>query len=120
MRDYKAKTDQGKTDWSLLPWRSTEKVAEVMTQAILSKSEGGSGYDLASWRTVPGGFYRYWSALMRHIIRRFVYNEIIDPESGKPHLASAICCLMFVCEIDLEGQEDHEGVANGEFYERDI
>ena len=127
MPNYSAKSDQGKTDWSLLPWRSTELAAEIMTQAIRPKSEGGSGYSLASWRIVPGGYYRFWAALMRHVIRRFVYDEVIDPESGKPHLTHAMCCLMFICEIDLEvaeklkksnGTEDWK--KENLFYKRDV
>jgi hypothetical protein len=36
------------------------------------------------------------------MIRRFVYGEIIDPKSGKPHTAHMMCNAGFVCERDLE------------------
>jgi hypothetical protein len=101
-RDHTAKSDQGKTDWSLLPWRSIEKAAEIMTLAITPKDQGGEGYARDSWRTVPGGFWRYWAAMNRHIIRRYIYNEVIDPKSKKPHMSHVICNAAFVCEMDLD------------------
>lgn len=118
MRDYTSKTDKGKIDWSLLPWRPIESAAEIMTIAIVSEEDGGKGYGLDSWRTVPGGYFRYWAAMIRHIVRRFVYNEIIDPESGKPHLAHVICNAAFVCQRDFEATIENEEDRN--FYERDI
>ena len=118
-RDYSAKSDQGKTDWSLLPWRAIEKAAEIMTQAVAPKEEGGKGYGVASWKTVPGGYYRYSAALIRHFVRRFVYGEVIDQESGKPHMAHAVCNCMFLCERDLENSELSEDERK-RFFERDV
>lgn len=127
-RDYTSKSDQGKTDWTLLPWRSIEKAAEIMTQAIRPKDEGGEGYARDSWRTVPGGFWRYWAAMHRHILRRYLYDEVIDPKSGKPHMAHLICNAAFVCEMDLENNGSLSealkklGLVDklDSFYERDI
>jgi len=120
-RDYSAKSDQGKTDWSLLPWRAVEKAAEIMTQAVTPKEEGGKGYGIASWKTVAGGYHRYSAALIRHFIRRFVYDEIIDEESGLPHMAHAICNCMFLCERDLENENSELSEEERErFFERDI
>jgi hypothetical protein len=121
MRDFTAKADQGKIDWSLLPWRPIEAAANIMTQAIRPKEEGGKGYGLASWRTVPGGYYRYWAAMIRHITQRFVYNEVIDPESGQPHMAHLICNAAFICQMDYDADSaqltDDE---SARFYSRDI
>lgn len=105
---YNKKNDQGKTDWSLLPWKAIESAARIMTIAIAPKDQGGKGYGLASWRDVPEGYYRYWGAMIRHIIRRFVYDEVIDQESGEPHMGHVICNAAFVFQKDLERQEDVE------------
>ena len=113
---FKMKSDQGKTDWSLLPWRATESAARIMTIAIAPKEQGGKGYGLASWQDVPEGFFRYWAAMIRHITRRFVYGEIIDQESGEPHMGHVICNAAFVFEKDRQLLE--EGKYDKNFYER--
>lgn len=113
-RDYIAKADQGKADWSLIPWRSVEKMVEIMTQAIMPKDQGGKGYGTDSWKTVPGGYYRYFAALIRHAVRRFVYGEILDPESGLPHMAHILCNAAFICEKDMDEEKDEN------FFTRDI
>ena len=43
---------------------------------------------------------RYDDAALRHI-QAYLSGELNDPESGKPHLAHALCCLMFRLELDL-------------------
>lgn len=113
---FKMKNDQGKTDWSLLPWRAIESAARIMTIAITLKEQGGKGYGLASWQDVPEGFFRYEAALIRHFIKRFVYGEIIDPDSGEPHTAHIICNAAFVFEKDRQWKED--GKYDKNFYER--
>lgn len=37
----------------------------------------------------------YWSAFLRHLLAHS-RGEIADPESGLPHLAHAVCCLLIV------------------------
>jgi len=106
MRDYTAKHDQGKIDWALLPWKIIERSAKIMTDVIRPKEEGGEGYGRASWRTVPGGFFRYWAAMQRHIFERFVLGEVLDKKSGEPHTAHIICNAAFVGEMDLEYAEE--------------
>lgn len=113
---YNKKNDQGKTDWSLLPWRAIESAARIMTIAITPKKQGGKGYGLASWQDVPEGFFRYEAALIRHFIKRFVYGEIIDPDSGEPHMGHIICNAAFVFEKDRQWKDDGKYDVN--FYER--
>lgn len=86
------KFDQNKTDWSSVPWKSLMTVAEVM-------SHGSKKYGKQNWRTVENGTDRYFSAAMRHM-SSWKMGEITDHESGKPHLAHAICSLMFLMAID--------------------
>jgi len=113
-RDYTAKYDQGKTDWSLLPWKPIEQAAQIMTDAINIK-----GYGRDSWRTVKGGQFRYWSAALRHLFERFVLGNIIDQESGYHHLAHALCNIAFVCQKDIEHFTDMNPLDHN-FYDRDI
>lgn len=121
MRDYTNKHDQGKIDWSLLPWRAIEAAARIMTIAIASKDEGGKGYGLDSWADVPGGFWRYWAAMNRHIVRRFVYGEVQDKESGESHMAHVVCNAAFIYEMDERAADllQHSAELNN-FFRRDI
>ena len=82
--------DTGKPDWSLLPLDATEKVVEVLTH-------GAEKYSRDNWKEVPNAENRYYSAMMRHVVS-FRRGEYLDPESGLPHLAHAICCLLFLLE----------------------
>jgi len=92
------KFDQGKPDWSLLPYGPLEEVVRVLeygrdkyTQTL----EDGtivSGAD--NWKLVDNSNHRYWNAAMRHMIA-FKEGEKIDDESGRMHLAHAICCMLF-------------------------
>lgn len=61
---------------------------------------GRNKYSADGWRSVPEPRRRYFAAAFRHLIawRR---GEKIDPESGLPHLAHAICCAMFLLELEV-------------------
>lgn len=87
------KFDSGKTDWSLLPWLSAEKIVKVLMF-------GAEKYERDNWRTVPNGKIRYFSALIRHLVQHFALGEKFDKESGLTHLAHAGCCIMFLMELD--------------------
>jgi hypothetical protein len=54
MPDYKAKSDQGKTDWSLLPWKSIEKAAEIMTHMAWPRGVTCQGVIFATGRPCNG------------------------------------------------------------------
>lgn len=82
------KYDQEKLDWTLLPSEALDDVIRVMDY-------GRKKYARDNWRYVSDGYRRYLAAAYRHIaaIHR---GEQIDPESGLPHAAHAVCCLMFL------------------------
>lgn len=84
------KFDGNKPDWALLPLNATEEVVKVLTYGAIK-------YAPDNWKKVPNAENRYFAAAMRHLVehRR---GEEIDPESGLPHLAHAICSLMFLLE----------------------
>lgn len=82
------KDDEGKPRWSLLPWRALAKVVEVL--------EYGAGkYRAHAWVEVESAEDRYKEALLRHVAA-FASGELIDPESGKSHLAHVACNALFL------------------------
>lgn len=87
------KFDTGKLSYTLLPFKA---ITEVV--AILSFGEQKYGRD--NWQKVPNAKQRYLDACFRHIIS-YLEGESSDPESGKHHLAHAVCCLLFILWFDL-------------------
>jgi hypothetical protein len=86
------KFDQGKPDWSLLPWEELEEVVKVLTA-------GREKYGANNWQMVDSAIDRYFSAAMRHLAARKIQGEK-DPESGFSHLAHAVCNLLFLMWFD--------------------
>ena len=82
------KHDQGKPMMGLLPFDSLEIVSEVL-------GYGARKYDRDNWKKVPDAVSRYEDAMLRHI-SAYKKGEMLDSESGLPHLAHACCCLMFL------------------------
>lgn len=85
-----AKHDQGKPRYDLIPSKSLREIAEVLTF-------GAEKYAPDNWKTVSEPKARYYSALLRHL-GAWLDGEINDTESGKPHLAHALCYLVFLNE----------------------
>lgn len=81
------KYDQHKPRFDLLPSEALEEVAIILTF-------GAEKYGAHNWK---GGivYSRLVAAALRHIYA-FLRGETIDPESGRPHIAHAICNLMFI------------------------
>jgi hypothetical protein len=87
-RGDKFKLDNGKLMWDLLPLKLVEPVVAVLTY-------GAKKYKPHSWRRVRNGKQRYWAALMRHLVD-YQNGEILDKESGLPHLWHAACNIVFL------------------------
>jgi len=87
------KFDGGKLEYGLLPPFALEAVVEVLTF-------GAQKYDRDNWQVVPEAKRRYFDAIHRHLWA-WKRGEILDLESGKPHLAHAMCDLMFLYEHDI-------------------
>ena len=83
------KDDLDKLRWDLLPMDVIEDVVKVLTY-------GAKKYSDNNWKLVDNPINRYYSAMMRHLIDWKVHNEQNDKESGLPHLAHALCCLVFI------------------------
>ena len=82
------KKDGGKLRLSLIPFSSLEPVAKVL-------EFGAEKYSVDNWQHVPNGPERYTDAALRHL-HAHADGEWLDPESGLPHVAHAVCCLLFV------------------------
>jgi hypothetical protein len=81
------KHDEGKLDWTLLPPEALEEVVKVL-------QHGAVKYGRDNWQRVPDGRRRYIAAAHRHL-HAVSLGELTDPESGLPHLAHAVCSLLF-------------------------
>lgn len=89
------KFDGGKLQYGLLPPLALRETVKVLTF-------GAEKYEPDNWRRVPDGHRRYFDAAQRHLWA-YKEGEKIDPESGVNHLAHALCCIMFM--LDLDEQE---------------
>ncbi len=93
------KDDDGKTLYFAMPWVALDEMAEVMTF-------GAQKYALFNFR--KGMKYsRLWSAAIRHLVAWW-RGEENDPETGKSHLAHALCCIGMLLEIKKlnRGEDD--------------
>jgi hypothetical protein len=98
-KDHKGgrKFDGGKPQYGLLPPHSLEDVAKVLTF-------GAQKYDIDNWKRVPDARRRYFDAAQRHMWA-YKMGEMNDPETGINHMAHAICCLMFINDLDNTGEQ---------------
>jgi hypothetical protein len=95
----RARKDDSTKPWlELLPPRALILVGRVLTM-------GARKYTPNNWRLVMAardkslrsGTDRYLAAALRHLLAH-MGGERLDPESGEPHLAHAVCCLLFILE----------------------
>lgn len=86
------KYDSNKPRYSLLPENTVLNVVQVLEY-------GAVKYEPGNWKHVPDARTRYYDAAMRHIDDWWNGSEI-DEESSLPHLAHAICCLLFLLWFD--------------------
>lgn len=84
------KFDAGKPRFSLVPPDALASVMQVL-------EFGAEKYGVDNWRKLDNLQQRYLDSTMRHIMATRK-GELIDSESGLPHLAHAICGLMFMLE----------------------
>ncbi len=97
--DIGQKFDQGKHQWSLLPWSALGEVVAVL-------GFGARKYAPNQWQDVPNATTRYTDAALRHVTA-WLSGEQLDPESKLPHLAHAVCCLLFLIWFDNKEAAKH-------------
>lgn len=91
------KFDGGKLQYGLLPPLALKETVRVLTF-------GAQKYEPDNWRRVPDGPRRYFDAAQRHLWA-YKEGEKNDPETGINHLAHALCCLMFMLDLDEDNKE---------------
>lgn len=84
------KDDQGKPDYTLLPWAALTEVVRVL-------EHGERRYGRDNWRHVKNARFRYVKAAFRHLVDYMLVGPI-DKDSGCHHLAHVVCCCLFVIE----------------------
>jgi len=88
------KFDGGKLQYGLVPPLALKATVEILTF-------GAEKYEPDNWKFVPDSKRRYFDAMQRHLWA-WKEGEQDDPETGKNHLAHAMCCLMFLYEHDVK------------------
>ena len=87
------KFDGDKLRFSLIPPQALSDVNKVL-------EFGAKKYGADNWQKVDNAQERYFNAAMRHLLS-WQSGELLDEESGLPHLAHAQCCLMFMMHFDV-------------------
>lgn len=89
-----------KVQWHLLPWSEIAQVARVFMH-------GNTKYDPHSWKLVSSKKEKYFDSAMRHLMSWFL-GEPID-ESGLPHLAHSIACILILLWEDNNINKGEKG-----------
>jgi len=87
------KHDQKKERWDLLPWICIQEVVKVLTFGCVKYSDN-------NWQQVEDPRKRYFSAAHRHLYA-WARGYEKDDQSKLPHLAHAVCNLLFLLWFDL-------------------
>ena len=91
------KADNGKLQWSLMPFEQLEDVVRVLMN-------GAEKYSKDNWKKCDDTT-RYVDALERHVVS-YIKGEKIDVKEkggdGLPHLAHAICNCLFLMWFDKQ------------------
>lgn len=89
MKTAAVKKDDGKLDWSLVPFEGLEGMVKVL-------EFGAQKYSRNNWMTSGGFSYRrVLTACLRHLFA-YMRGEDNDPESGLSHISHAQCNLLFL------------------------
>lgn len=82
------KYDNDKVRMDLVPLDTVENMAKVLTM-------GAEKYGENNWQELPKFWSRYKAALLRHLAA-IDKGELIDQESGLPHIDHVLCNAMFL------------------------
>ena len=97
------KFDGDKLEYGLIPPYALMATVDVLTL-------GAQKYERDNWIHVPDAKRRYFDALQRHLWS-WKMGESNDKETGRSHLAHAMCCLMFLYEHDVVYSDEYKGLA---------
>jgi hypothetical protein len=90
-----AKDDAAKLPVELVPPEAIEAIAEILDFGRQKYTEDG-------WKEVPNAYRRYTAAALRHIYA-ILRGELIDEDSGKPHVYHLACNAAFLCYLHKRG-----------------
>lgn len=82
------KYDQNKVRMDLVPLSVMESLGQILTM-------GAQKYGENQWQNLPDFWKRYKAALLRHLTA-IDKGELIDPESGLPHIDHVLCNAAFL------------------------
>ena len=97
MAEKFVKADNGKLQWTLMPFEELEEVVKVLMN-------GSVIYKKDNWKKCDD-VDRYKDALQRHIVSYLKGEKIDDVEKGGDglsHLAHAVCNCLFLMYFDNE------------------
>lgn len=92
------KFDSGKVRPTLL----IKSMPEALNQVLEVLEKGARKYAPDNWKLVEPE--RYHDAMLRHIFQYFS-GEKLDKETGNSHLAHAVCCALFLMELENSSKE---------------
>jgi len=100
------KDDQEKLQVDLVPPEAVEAMAAVLT-------DGAQRYGARNWEAGTR-WGRFYAALQRHMLAWWA-GEDTDPDSGRPHLWHALCCVAFLTTYEIRGvgEDDRPTVTFG-------
>ncbi len=94
MTEVGTKNDQDKLPWHLMPWDALEEVVWIL-------EFGARKYGERNWEKGMD-WHRLARAGIGHFIDWFRRKDGgFDPETGRSHLAHAICCGLFLLAFEL-------------------
>lgn len=82
------KYDEGKSRMDLIPLDAIENIGKILGM-------GAQKYGENNWQDLPNFWNRYKGALLRHLAA-IDRGEILDQESGLPHIDHALCNAVFL------------------------
>jgi hypothetical protein len=94
------KYDDGKTDYTLIPFDALTEVVKVL-------EFGAKRYGAGNWQYLEDGERRYLKALFRHLVR-LLAGETHDPDSGLHHMAHVGCNALFALALSIRTREAAE------------
>lgn len=93
------KYDSGKLEYDIFPNSVLEDIIKIMMYGAYVK-----GYEKDNWKKCTDNM-RYYNAARRHV-EAWRAGEYFDEESKYPHLAHAICNLVFMHYLEEEKRKD--------------
>ena len=82
------KNDTGKSRMDLVPLDTVESIGNIL-------SMGAKKYGENTWQELPDFWKRYKAALLRHLAA-IDKGELLDSESGLPHIDHVLCNAVFL------------------------